>query len=61
MSQVQTTFGITSTAGSQIVLGVMYFLIIAFEFFVNYKVIFRKKEKKVDETPSNEGLTKEVK
>ncbi len=64
MSQVQTSFNITSTAGSQIVLGVMYFLIISFEFFVNYKILFRKKHKedtKDSSTPKVEEVSKEAK
>lgn len=43
MSQVQTTFSITNGATSDIVIGLIYFFIIGCEFFIEYKVMWRKK------------------
>ena len=45
MSSVRTNFGLTNLAASNIVLGVIYFCIIASEFFLEYSIKRRKKEK----------------
>ena len=43
MSSVRTNFGLTNNAASNIVLGVIYFCIIASEFFLEYSIKCRKK------------------
>lgn len=45
MAQVQTQFGITNNAVSDIIIGLIYFCIIGCEFFISYKVKFRGKKK----------------
>lgn len=45
MQQVQTYCGLTNNAISDIALGVMYFFIIGCDFFVNYKIMFRRNKK----------------
>lgn len=47
MGQVQTDFAITNDAVSDIVVGIIYFVVIGCEFFISYKIKF-KKEKKVE-------------
>lgn len=57
VSQAQTAFGISNDSISSIALGLIYFSIIAVEFFISYRVIFRKKEpddKKGDLPPLKE-------
>ena len=44
MSSVNTEFGISSGATSNIVLGIIYFFIIGCEFFVAYKIKMRDKK-----------------
>lgn len=46
MSQVQQDFGLTNNSIGSIVIGLVYFFVIACAFFVNYKIVFRKKEDK---------------
>ncbi len=48
MSNVQTNFELYNNSISKVVLGLIYFILIASEFFVEYKIMFRKKEKKSD-------------
>lgn len=43
VSQAQTAFGITNDSISAIALGLIYFSIIAVEFFISYQVVFRHK------------------
>lgn len=43
MAQVRLDFGFTDEATANIVLGIVYFCIIACDFFVNYRVLFRNK------------------
>lgn len=43
MAQVRMDFGFTDGATTDIVLGIIYFCIIACDFFVNYRIIFRRK------------------
>ena len=45
MSSVRTNFGLTNNAASNIVLGIIYFCIIASEFFLEYAIKRRKKAK----------------
>lgn len=58
MSYVQSEFDLYNSSISNIVLGIIYFLVIAGEFFIEYKINFRKKKKETVEVISNE---KEVK
>ena len=46
MSQVQQDFNLTNNSIGSIVIGLVYFFVIACAFFVNYKVVVRKKEGK---------------
>ena len=46
MSSVNTGFGLTSSATSNIVLGIIYFFIIGSEFFITYQLKIRGKKKK---------------
>ncbi|MBP5288498.1 MAG: ABC transporter permease [Clostridia bacterium] len=46
MSQVQQGFGLTNNSIISIVTGLIYFCVIACSFFINYKIVFRKKEGK---------------
>lgn len=46
MSQVQQGFNLTSNSIVSIVIGLIYFCVIACSFFINYKIVFRKKEGK---------------
>lgn len=46
MGQVQTDFGITNDAVADIVVGVIYFVVIGCEFFITYKLKFRKEKDK---------------
>lgn len=43
MSGVLTTFNITSSAIPQVVIGIMYFCVLGFTFFISYKVKLTKK------------------
>lgn len=44
MAQVQTEFGVTNDAVSNVLIAIVYFIIIACEFFIVYKVKFRGKK-----------------
>ncbi len=46
MSQVQQGFHLTSNSIVSIVVGLIYFCVIACSFFINYRIVFRKKEGK---------------
>ena len=46
MAQVRMDFGFTDSATADIVLGIVYFCIIACDFFVNYRILFRHKQTK---------------
>ncbi len=45
MMDVRKTFKFTNDAISNIVVGTVYFIVIICSFFINYKLVFRKKEK----------------
>ncbi len=45
MMDVRKTFMFTNDAISNIVVGIIYFIVIICSFFINYKLVFRKKEK----------------
>ena len=57
MSQVQTRFDITNDSISDIAIGLVYFAIIAVEFFVSYKVVFRKKVPHIEVKEQNNLVT----
>ena len=44
MGQVQTDFGIANDAVADIVVGIIYFVIIGCEFFISYKIKFKKEK-----------------
>ena len=44
MGQVQSAFGITNAAVSDIIIGLIYFCVIGCEFFINYRIISRGKK-----------------
>lgn len=46
MEQVRMNFGMTNDSTANLIIGLMYFFIIACAFFIKYRVIFRKKENK---------------
>lgn len=53
MGQVQSAFGITNSAVSDVIIGLIYFCVIGCEFFINYRLIFRgKKNGKKKDTPA---------
>ena len=56
MSSVQSTFGITNSSIANIVVGLVYFSIIAVEFFVSYKVV--RTHKSVNDKHLLKALTK---
>jgi hypothetical protein len=45
MMDVRKTFMFTNDAISNIVVGIIYFVVIVCSFFISYKLVFRKKEK----------------
>ena len=52
MSTVRTSFKLTSVAATNIVLGIIYFFIIGCEFFLTYRIVFRKRGKNSDKKVS---------
>lgn len=48
MVQVQTAFSISNNAVCDLIVALMYFFVIGCEFFISYKIIKRKKNKKID-------------
>ncbi|MBO4323170.1 MAG: ABC transporter permease, partial [Clostridia bacterium] len=53
MGRVQKQFGITNDAVSSIMIGIIYFFVIACEFFISYKINFNFKNK--DKTKVSDG------
>lgn len=53
-SGVQRAFGITNNSIGQIVIGIVYFCIIAVEFFINYRIQFQHLVPDV-EVPAEKG------
>lgn len=49
MGQVQTDFGITNDAVSDLIVGLIYFVIIGCEFFISYKLKFKKDRNKAQQ------------
>lgn len=56
MGQVRQSCNFTNTAISDIVIGLVFFFVIACEFFINYKIVFKKKVK----TESQQDSASEV-
>ena len=56
MGQVQSAFGITNAAVSDIIIGLIYFCVIGCEFFINYRIIFRGKKNGKKERKSVEAV-----
>ena len=48
MQQVRMDFALTNDSTANVVIGLVYFFIIACAFFIQYKVVFRKNLKIVD-------------
>ncbi len=46
MSDVNVKFGITSDVYANVIIGIVYFFIIACAFFIQYKLVFKKKKDK---------------
>ncbi|MCQ2387143.1 MAG: ABC transporter permease [Clostridia bacterium] len=57
MGEVRKAFGFYNDALANVVLGLIYFFIIGCEFFINYKVIFRKKKNTTNEKQENKANT----
>ena len=45
MERVRMDFGMTNDSTANLIIGIVYFFIIACAFFIKYRVIFRKKER----------------
>lgn len=60
MGQVQTAFGISNSSVCDIVVGLMFFFVIGCEFFVSYKMIFKKKVKKKEKKSIKKNVEKTV-
>ena len=56
MGQVQSAFGITNSAVSDVIIGLIYFCIIGCEFFINYRLIFRGKKNGKKKDPPAEAV-----
>ena len=50
MVQVRADFGFTNDSIANIVIGLVYFCVIACSFFITYRVVFRKKAAVTDKT-----------
>ncbi len=65
MKQVRMDFGLTSDSISNLIIGLVYFFIIACAFFIQYKIMFNKKKKSTETTDTTtittENANKEVK
>ena len=64
MEQVRMDFAFKNDSIANLIIGIVYFFIIACEFFVRYKVVFRKKanKNKIPEQPASaENVAKEIK
>lgn len=56
MEQVRMDFAFTNDSIANLIIGIVYFFIIACAFFIKYKVVFRKKA--TDDKPSGNALSK---
>ena len=55
MVEVRADFGFTNDSIANIVIGLVYFCVIACSFFINYRVVFRKPSTKTAETDKTKG------
>ena len=55
MIQVRADFGFTNDSIANIVIGVVYFCVIACSFFITYRVVFRKSGTKASENDKTKG------
>lgn len=60
MRLVRTTYGLTNNALSDIIIGIIYFFVIGCEFFITYKLIFRKGKGSSDEKKCKETVPAEA-
>ena len=58
MVQVRGNFGFTNDSIANIVIGLVYFCVIACSFFINYRLIFRKSSAKTAKTDKTKGENK---
>ncbi|MBQ7906863.1 MAG: ABC transporter permease [Clostridia bacterium] len=58
MLEVRGNFGFTNDSVANIVIGLIYFCVIACNFFITYKVVFRKKSIKASENVEKKGENK---
>ena len=58
MVEVRASFGFTNDSIANIVIGLVYFCVIACSFFITYKVVFRKSNAKTKETDKVKGENK---
>ena len=59
MVEVRGNFGFTNDSIANIVIGLVYFCVIACSFFINYRVVFRKAHAKATESKKVKGGVKE--
>ncbi|MBQ8859404.1 MAG: ABC transporter permease [Clostridia bacterium] len=55
MVEVRSSFGFTNQSIANIVIGLVYFCVIACSFFITYRVVFRKPSAKTAETDETKG------
>ena len=60
MEQVRMDFGLTNDSIANLIIGLVYFFIIACAFFIQYKVVFNVKSKKAKETVVENGADETV-
>ena len=58
MLEVRAVFGFTHDSIANIVIGLVYFCVIACSFFITYRVVFRKSGSRMNETDKTKGETK---
>ena len=59
MLEVRANFGFTNDSVANIVIGLVYFCVIACSFFITYRVVFRKSSAKTKESDETKGEKKE--
>ncbi len=60
MEQVRMDFGLTNDSIANLIIGLVYFFIIACAFFIQYKVVFNVKSKKAKEAVVENGADEKV-
>lgn len=60
MEQVRMDFGLTNDSIANLIIGLVYFFIIACAFFIQYKVVFNLKSKKAKEAVVENGADEKV-